>query len=55
MESTNSKLRLLARIAYGFKEPEHLIALALLDSGGTARRCPDGASPETGHAAIHCR
>ena len=26
--------RLLARIAYGFKKPEHLIALALLDRGG---------------------
>jgi transposase len=34
VESTNTKLRLLARMAYGFKEPEHLIALALLDRGG---------------------
>jgi transposase len=34
IESTNTKIRLLARIAYGFKEPEHLIALALLDRGG---------------------
>jgi transposase len=34
IESTNTKLRLLTRIAYGFKEPEHLIALALLDRGG---------------------
>ena len=34
IESTNTKLRLLARIAYGFKKPEHLIALALLDRGG---------------------
>ncbi len=25
-------------MAYGFKEPEHLIALALLDRGGY---CPD--------------
>ena len=37
VESTNTKLRLLTRIAYGFKEPEHLIALALLDRGG---HCP---------------
>ena len=37
IESTNTKLRLLTRIAYGFKEPEHLIALALLDRGG---HCP---------------
>jgi len=34
IESTNTKIRLLTRIAYGFKEPEHLIALALLDRGG---------------------
>ena len=34
IESTNTKLRLLHRVAFGFKEPEHLIALALLDRGG---------------------
>jgi transposase len=34
VESTNTKLRVLTRMAYGFKEPEHLIALALLDRGG---------------------
>jgi transposase len=34
IESTNTKLRLLTRVAYGFKDPEHLIALALLDRGG---------------------
>jgi transposase len=34
IESTNTKLRLLTRIAYGFRQPEHLIALALLDRGG---------------------
>jgi transposase len=37
IESTNTKLRLLTRVAYGFKQPEHLIALALLDRGG---HCP---------------
>ena len=37
IESTNTKLRLLTRMAYGFKEPEHLIALAYLDRGG---HCP---------------
>ena len=37
VESTNTHIRLLARIAYGFKEPEHLIALALLDRGD---HCP---------------
>lgn len=34
VESTNTKIRVLTRMAYGFKEPEHLIALALLDRGG---------------------
>lgn len=34
IESTNTKLRLLQRMAFGFKDPNHLIALALLDRGG---------------------
>jgi len=34
IESTNTKLRVLTRVAYGFAKPEHLIALALLDRGG---------------------
>jgi transposase len=34
VESTNTKLRLLTRIAFGFKSPQALIALALLDRGG---------------------
>lgn len=34
VESTNTKLRLLSRIAFGFASPEALIALALLDRGG---------------------
>jgi transposase len=34
VESTNTKLRVLHRMAFGFHKPEHLIALALLDRGG---------------------
>ena len=34
IESTNTKLRLITRVAYGFKDPDHLIALAYLDRGG---------------------
>lgn len=34
LESTNTKLRVLHRMAFGFHKPEHLIALALLDRGG---------------------
>jgi transposase len=34
IESTNTKIRVLTRMAYGFKSPEALIALALLSLGG---------------------
>jgi transposase len=40
IESTNTKLRMLHRMAFGFKEPEHLIALALLDRGGYCPALP---------------
>lgn len=38
VESTNTKIRLLTRIAYGFHGPEPLIALAMLALGG---HCPE--------------
>jgi transposase len=34
IESTNTKIRVLHRMALGFAKPEYLIALALLDRGG---------------------
>jgi len=34
VESTNTKIRLITRIAFGFKSPEALIALAMLALGG---------------------
>ena len=34
VESTNTKLRLLTRIAFGFKSPAAMIALAMLNLGG---------------------
>jgi transposase len=34
VELTNTKLRVLTRIAFGFRQPEHLTALAPLDRGG---------------------
>ena len=34
IESTNTKIRLLTRIAFGFRSPQALVALALLDPGG---------------------
>lgn len=44
IESTNTKLRLLTRIAYGFKSPDALIALALLDRGGYCPNLPGRAA-----------
>lgn len=44
-ESTNIKIRLLTRIAFGFPAPEALIALAMLASGATAPACR--AEPDT--------
>jgi transposase len=40
VESTNTKLRVLHRMAFGFADPEHLIALALLDRGGYCPNLP---------------
>jgi transposase len=34
VKSTNTKLRLLTRVAYGFRSTDNLIALCLLDRGG---------------------
>jgi transposase len=34
VESTNTKIRLLTRVAFGFKSPQSLIALAMLALGG---------------------
>lgn len=34
IESTNTKIRLITRIAFGFKSPDALIALAMLNLGG---------------------
>lgn len=40
IESTNTKIRVLTRIAYGFKTPQALIALALLSLGGYRPNLP---------------
>jgi len=41
VESTNTKIRLLTRIAFGFKSPEAMIALAMLNLGGYCPPLPD--------------
>ena len=40
IESTNTKIRLLTRIAFGFHGPQPLIALALLALGSHPPRLP---------------
>jgi hypothetical protein len=34
VESTNTKIRVLTRVAFGFADPQALIALAMLSLGG---------------------
>ena len=41
IESTNTKIRLITRIAYGFKSAEALIALAMLSLGGHRPALPN--------------
>ena len=45
VESTNTKIRLLTRQAYGFHKPDALIALALLDRGGYRPNLPGRSKP----------
>jgi len=40
VESTNTKLRVITRMAYGFKDPENLIALGMLARGGYCPSLP---------------
>jgi transposase len=44
IESTNTKIRLLTRIAFGFKSPQALIALAMLSLGGYRPALPGRAT-----------
>ena len=41
IESTNTKIRLITRIAYGFKSADALIALAILSLGGHRPALPN--------------
>jgi transposase len=45
VESTNTKIRLLTRVAFGFHSPQPLIALALLALGGHRPVLPGRADP----------
>jgi transposase len=48
VESVNSRIRLLTRIAFGFKSPEALIGLAMLSVGGLCPPLPGRAQPTHG-------
>ena len=45
IESTNTKIRLLTRMAFGFRSPEALIALAMLTLGGHRPALPGRPNP----------
>jgi transposase len=44
VESVNTKIRLLQRIAFGYRDPEALIAMAMLDLGGCCPELPGRAA-----------
>jgi hypothetical protein len=51
VESVNTKIRLLQRVAFGYRDPEALIAMAMLDLGGCCPALPGRAACPSGGAA----
>jgi len=49
IESTNTKIRLITRVAFGFKNPDALIGLAMLSLGGLWPPLPGRQLPSTTH------
>jgi transposase len=45
VESTNTKIRVLTRVAFGSRSPEALIAMAMLSVGGVCPDLPGRAKP----------
>ena len=45
VESTNTKIRVLTRVAFGFRSPQALIAMAMLAVGGVCPELPGRANP----------
>jgi transposase len=54
IESTNTKIRLIARRAFGFHHPEALIGLAMLSLGGLCPPLPGRAGPTRKDKPIRC-
>ena len=48
IESVNTKIRLITRVAFGFRSPDALIALAMLSLGGRPPRLPTRNHPQKG-------
>lgn len=44
VESVNTKIRLLQRVAFGYRDPEAMIAMAMLDLGGCCPELPGRAA-----------
>lgn len=48
IESANTKIRLITRVAFGFRSPDALIALAMLSLGGRPPQLPVRNHPQIG-------
>jgi transposase len=54
VESVNTKIRLLQRVAFGYRDPEALIAMAMLDLGGCCPPLPGRDRPHAGPEPCFC-
>jgi transposase len=54
VESVNTRIRLLQRIAFGYRDPEALIAMAMLDLGGCCPELPGRHPRPATTAACFC-
>ena len=52
VESTNTKLRLITRMAFGFRSTDNLIALCLIDRGGCCPSLPDRKVAQMTHGYV---
>jgi hypothetical protein len=52
IESTNTKIRVLTRMAFGFTKPEALVALAMLAFGGYYPPLPGRATKKMTHRSV---
>lgn len=55
VEAVNTRLRLITRIAFGFRSTDALIALAMLSLGGLCPPLPGRRPAPSSPARLHCR